>query len=250
MPTLPPRRLALHPAVWCLPLMALLAWAAMSVNGGFYEWAVNFDPQGDDQQQEWQDYTRLFRYTSGMLLGQLLALVVGAVLSRWHRQAVALALAIPLGALLAAVSVAAAHPLASLLQTSRYAVSPYHDPDLLPILLRELIAYPLLAVAGVGLGILLKGRRILPALLLLGWCIAMLAGLLQTDRYAAWPWTLWTIPPMSAGTALALAGQSPSAWGHHPSLTLLVGTAAWAVILNLLALRKSRRASDTHPATT
>jgi hypothetical protein len=37
MPTLPPHRPALHPGVWCLPVMALLAWAAMSVNGGFYE---------------------------------------------------------------------------------------------------------------------------------------------------------------------------------------------------------------------
>jgi hypothetical protein len=134
-------------------------------------------------------------------------------------------------------------------QTARFAISPYDDPALLPILLRELAAYPLFAAAGVGLGILLKGRRILPALLLLGWCVATLAGLLQSDRTAAWPWSLWTIPPMAAGAALALAGVSMDRpldnWGHGPSIALLVGAAAWAVALNLLALRKalvSRRA--------
>jgi hypothetical protein len=249
MPTLPPHRLALHPAVWCLPVMALLAWAAMSVNGGFYEFAVNYDPQGDAQQQEWQNYTRLFRYTSGMVVGQLLAVLVGVALSHWHRQVIALVLAIPLGALLALVSVGAAHPLAAMQQTGRFAASPYHDPVLLPVLLRELAAYPLVAVAGVGLGILLRGRRVLPAVLLLGWCVATLTGLFQTGTNHAWPWLLWTVPPVAAGTALALAGTSLNEesvppvllgdWGHRASIALLVGAAAWAVALNLLALRQS-----------
>ncbi|WP_344937168.1 hypothetical protein, partial [Actinoplanes nipponensis] len=116
MPALPDaatlRRALRHPAVWSPPAIALLVLAAMPFNDGFYEFWVNFDPHGDGQQQEWVHTRHLFRSTSGLLCGHLLAVVAGAALSRRHRQAGALARAVPLGALLAAVTVAVAFPLA------------------------------------------------------------------------------------------------------------------------------------------
>ena len=99
MPTLPDeatlRRLARHPVVWSLPF-----------NSGYYEYWINFDPQGEGQRQEWVQTRRIFRYTSGVLCGQLLALVVGVALSRRYRQAVALAV----GVLLAGVTALVAFP--------------------------------------------------------------------------------------------------------------------------------------------
>src|SRR4051812_23002707 len=113
MPKLPDaaalRRVAQHPAVWCLPLMALLVWVALPLNESFYLRWVNFDPQGPVEQQEWAYTTRIFRFSSGLLWGQLLALLVGIALSRRHRQIVALMIAAPLGALLAGVTVAMAY---------------------------------------------------------------------------------------------------------------------------------------------
>lgn len=257
MPTFPGadtlRRVARHPAVWSLPLTALLAWAAMPFNDGYYEFWINFDPQGDGQQQEWVHTRGIFRYTSGVLCGQLLALVVGVVLGRRHRQPVALAAAVPIGALLAAVTVAAAFPLARSLETGRFP-----GPALTPVLLRELAAFPLYAAAGVGLGILLAGRgrlrRAAPLLVpvfLLGWGVATLTGLLQDDEYDAWPWLLWSVPFVAAGAAIALAGLSLDVWefppvpvgdwGHGASVALLVSASAYAVGLNLLGYLAARR---------
>ncbi len=249
-----------HPAVWCLPVMALVACAAMPFNDGYYEYWINFDPQGDGQQQEWQRTRRIFRYTSGVLCGQSLALVVGVALSRRHRQAVALAVAVPVGALLAGVTVAVAFPMARSLETSRFAGSAVDDPVLMPVLLRELAAFPLYAAAGVGLGVLLTGRwrsrRGVPLrvpFFLLGWCAATMTGLLQDDEFDAWPWLLWAVPFVAAGTAIALAGLSLDVWefppvpvgdwGHGASVALLVSAAAYAVGLNLLAYLVRRRAA-------
>ena len=243
--------------------MALLAWAAMPFNDGYYEYWINFDPQGDGQQEEWQHTRRIFRYTSGVLCGQLLALVAGVALSRRHRHVVALAVAVPLGALLAGVTVAVAFPLARGLETNRLAGSAVDDPTLMPVLLRELAAFPLYAAAGVGLGVLLAGSgrwrrnaRLLVPLLLLGWCVATLTGLLQDDEFDAWPWLLWAVPFVAAGAAIALAGLSFDVWefppvpvgdwGHGASAALLVSATAYAMGLNLLAhlvmrRRRSRR---------
>jgi hypothetical protein len=79
------RRAVTHPAVWSLPVMALLAFVAMPFNEEFYGYWVNFDPQGDAQQHEWIYTTRIFRYTSGVLVGQLLALLTGAALRAARR---------------------------------------------------------------------------------------------------------------------------------------------------------------------
>ena len=268
MPTLPDeatlRRLARHPAVWSLPVMALLACAAMPFNSGYYEYWINFDPQGEGQQQEWVQTRRIFRYTSGVLCGQLLALVVGAALSRRYRQAVALAVAVPVGVLLAGVTVLVAFPLATSLESTRSAVPAVDNPILMRMLLHELAAFPLYAAAGVGLGILLarskrarRHRRLLVALFLVGWSVTTLTGLIQDDEFAAWPWLLWAVPFVAAGTAIALSGLSADVWavppvevgdwGRSAGITLLVSAGAYAVVLNLLGYLAARRQSRPVP---
>jgi hypothetical protein len=236
------RRVASHPAVWCVPVAVLLVWAAMPFNAGYYEFWINFDPQGDGQQLEWQQTTRIFRHTSGMLCNQLLALVVGLELSRRHRHAIALPMAMALGTALAGVSLAVAVPLLS-------------SPVLARVVLGELAVFPLYAAAGVGLGILVRlGERrrklLVVSLFLLFWAVTTLTGLVQDDEYDAWPWLLWAVPFVPAGTAIALAGSSADVWAFPPvpvgdwgrsaTIALLVSAAAHAVIVNLLAVTRRR----------
>jgi hypothetical protein len=244
------RRVVSHPAVWCVPVAVLLVWAAMPFNEGYYEFWVNYDPQGDGQQLEWQQTTRIFRHTSGMLCGQLLALVVGVALSRRHRHAIALPMAMALGVALAGVTLAVAFPLLS-------------SPALARVVLGELAAFPLYAAAGVGLGIVItsserlhKRRRPLVPLFLMFWSVTTLTGLVQDDEFDAWPWLLWAVPFVAAGAAIALAGLSADVWefppvpvgdmGRSATIALLVSAAAYAVILNLLAV--TRRSGDRPPA--
>lgn len=256
-PGLPPLRSALtHPLVWSVPVMALLAWVSMPLNDELYEFWVNYDPQGDAQQHEWSRATRIFRYTSGVLGGQLLALLAGAALVRRHSQATALAAAVPLGVLMAGVTVLVAYPVARAREAG-YGVGPaFDDPVLVRVLLHELAGYPLLAAAGVGLGILLAGgrtsqRSALLVLLGMFWYGAMQAGMAQDDEFAGPSWLLWTVPPIAAGTAVALAGLSLDVWSDPPVLVgdwgqsagiaLLVSAGAYALGLNLLGVLVERR---------
>ncbi|GHJ54207.1 hypothetical protein Nm8I071_35140 [Nonomuraea sp. TT08I-71] len=249
------RRAVTHPAAWSPPAVALLALVAMPFNDGFYNFWVNYDAQGDAQQQEMLYATRIFRYTSGFLGGQVLALVAGAVLGRRNTQARALAVAVPLAILLAGVTFAVAYPLASAREGTFLASPPLDDPVLVRVLLSELAAYPLYAAAGVGLGTLLGGRlrrraAHWPLLLLLAWSVTTMTGLLQDDRFNAPYGLLWAVPPIAAGTAVALAGLSMDVWAEPPvlvgdwgqgaSTALLVSAAAYALGLNLVAGRAGR----------
>ncbi|MFC0027935.1 hypothetical protein ACFFMM_00155 [Micromonospora chaiyaphumensis] len=252
---LPPLwRTVTHPAVWSLPAMALLVLVAMPFNDGFYNFWVNYDAQGDAQQYEQLYATRVFRYTSGFLCGQLLALLAGAALARRYGQMKALAAAVPLAILLAGVSFAVAYPLARAREGSFFATPPLGDPVLVRVLLCELAAYPLYAAAGVGLGGRLRRRAMrwpLVLLLLPGWAVATMTGLLQDDRFTAPSGLLWAVPPIAAGTAIALAGLSMDVWAAPPVLVgdwgrsagaaLLVSAAAYALGWNLLANRAGRR---------
>ncbi|WP_433281529.1 hypothetical protein [Micromonospora sp. CA-244673] len=250
------RRTVTHPAVWSLPAVALLALVAMPFNDGFYNFWVNYDAQGGAQQHESLHATRIFRYTSGSLCGQVLALLAGAALARRNTQARALAVAVPLAALLAGATFAVAYPLARAREGSFWTTPPLDAPVLARVLLCELAAYPLYAAAGVGLGALLKGRRpavrwSLALLLLAGWAVTTMTGLLQDDQFNAPYVLLWAVPPIAAGTAIALAGLSMDVWvvppvlvgdwGRGASAALLVSAAAYALGLNLLAGRAGRR---------
>ncbi len=244
-----------HPLVWSIPVMALLAWISMPLNDALYEFWVNYDPQGDAQQQESSRATQIFRYTSGVLSGQLLALLAGTALARRHSQATALAVAAGLGVLLAGVTVLVAYPVARAREAGHDGGQAFDDPVLMRVLLHELAGYPLLAAAGVGLGILLASRRTsqriaLLTLLGIAWCGAMQVGLAQDDEFAGPSWLLWAVPPIAAATAVALAGLSLDVWsdppvligdwGHSAGIALLAGAGAYALGLNLLGVLVER----------
>ncbi len=107
------QRMVTHPAVWPVPAMALLVLVAMPFNDAFYGFFVNYDAQGEAQQHELLHTTRIFRYTSGVLCGQVLALLAGAALAGRNAQARALAVAAPLSVLRAGVAGRGAYPPAS-----------------------------------------------------------------------------------------------------------------------------------------
>ncbi|WP_341720786.1 hypothetical protein QQG74_14390 [Micromonospora sp. FIMYZ51] len=228
----------------------------MPFNDALYEFWVNYDPQGDAQQHERFYATQIFRYTSGVLSGQLLALLAGAALARRHAQAIALAIAVALGVLLAGVTVLVAYPVASAREASQGAGRAFDDPVLVRVLLHELAGYPLLAAVGVGLGILLAGRRTgnriaLLTLLGMAWYGATQVGLAQDDEFVGPSWLLWAVPPIAAGTAVALAGLSLDVWSEPPALVgdagyragiaLLVSAGAYALGLNLLGVLVDRQ---------
>lgn len=139
-----------------VPAMALLVLVAMPFNDGFYGFWINYDAQGDAQQYELLHTTRVFRYTSGVLCGQVLALLAGTALA--SRRTQARALAVPLAVLLAGVAVAVAYPLARARESVFFTPPAHDDPVLVRVLLCEVAAYPLYAAAGVGLGLVESGH--------------------------------------------------------------------------------------------
>jgi hypothetical protein len=241
-------------AAWSAGLAALAPILAMRFNIGFYEFWVNYDARGGAQQHELIATRHIFRHTSGVLCGQLLALLAGLALTRRFRHRTALALAVPLSLLLAAVVVAVGFPIADVLGRGYGHTTLLGDPSFQRVWLAELAAYPLVAAGWVALGRLLAGRLpVAVPVILLGWGAATLTGLLQDDRFAGPAWLLWTVPPVAAATAIALNGLSMDVWfdppvlvgdwGHQASTALLISAAAWAAGLNLLAAMLARRRS-------
>ncbi|MEH1130496.1 hypothetical protein [Micromonospora sp. CPCC 206061] len=230
-----------------IPLVTALAVILLPLNDGYYELWVNYDPQGDAQQHEWQYTTRAFRYTSGVLCGQLVALLAGAALAVRHR-AWALAAAVPLGVLLAAVTFAVAY--------ARDGRGPLDDVGIARLVAVELAAFPLFAAVGVGLGLLLARRwRLLP-LALPAFAVLWAIGLMQDDRWAGPMWILWLLPPLAAAAAIPLTTMSVDV-GADPPVTLgdggqgalialVGGLLLYAGSLHLLGLvldRRRRRAN-------
>ncbi len=260
------RRALSNPLVWSVPLTALLVYTLMPFNSDFYEDFINYDPQYV-QTQEWAQTQRIFRYTSGMLCGQLVAWRAGVSLGRRNRHVTALALAIGLGLLLAGVTVALAYPLAAALEAGHVAPGPAADPLLRRVLVVELLAYPLFAAAGVGWAVRRGARRsatgsrrwLVPPLLVAGWAVVTLVGLMQDDGvFVAFRPLLWVVPPFAAAAVLSGAGLSRDVWdppyavvgdwGVEAGVALLVGTAASAVVLNVLGHRGMRRDGDARPS--
>lgn len=255
LPALTPRPAVCDLALWSVPVVVLLVCVAMPFNSGFYDLWINYDAQGNAQQYERIYTTRIFRYTSGVLCGQGLAFLAGVSLARRHAHAWALAVAVPLALLLALATFTVAYPFARHLDDSSFSTAPLADPVLVRTLVCTLAAYPLYAIAGVGLGVLVRSRRLLIPLLLLlfvGWCVATMAGLLQNSTFRAPAWLLWAMPPpMAAGASVALAGMSLDVWINPPELygdwgrgansALLLSAAAYAVGLNLLGGIAERR---------
>ena len=246
--------------------MVLLVVVLMAVNDGFYEAWINYDPQGGEQQWEWRYNRQVMRRTSGVLCGHVLAFAVGVLTARRHRHAVALAVAALSGTALAAVTVAVAWPLGGdLFRVSDGEVLwgpggvegvPYWA---------LLTAFPLCALAGVGLGVLLAGVQInrqariaVGVAVFLGWPVVVMAGLMQDDRLGFPSVLLWLIPPLAAATAIGMASLSrdvwdyslvpPGDWGHEAAVALAGGLVAYAVVLNLAAVARRRRSRSAAAA--
>jgi hypothetical protein len=265
----PRRRLRRHPVVWAVPLLALVATVAWVCNGSFYDTAVNSDPQGDFQLGEWRRTTAIFHHTTGLLYGQLVALIVGAALAARHRWAVALALAGLLSGALAATAFFAGQLLGPLGQADHGDYLPMGDPVFVRMLVRELVAYPLYAFSGVGLGVLIRTwlvARAWPLIVLVAppWMIGTLVGLFQNGDGDAPHWLYWVAPPIAAATAVSLSALSmverfgPAAtaepvllgdWGNEASIALLAGATVYAVVLNLLAVTVVPHRHDPGPLT-
>jgi hypothetical protein len=258
-PTAAPRRRRVrrHPVVWAVPLLALVATVAWVCNGGFSD-MVNPDPQSEFQLDEWKRMTAIFQHTTGLLYGQLLALIVGAALAARHRWAVAVALAGLMSAALAVTAFFAGQLLGPLGAASDGDYLPMGDPVFIRMLIRELVAYPLYALSGVGLGVLIRHWLVprgwtLIALLVPPWMVATLVGLFQNDGGDAPHWLYWVAPPIAAATAVSLSALSLSErfepvlsegsevvlagdWGNEASIALLASATVYAVLLNLVAV--------------
>jgi hypothetical protein len=259
-PTAAPRqrRVRGHPVVWAVPLLALVATVAWVCNGSYFDMAVNSDPEGEFQLDEWKRTTAIFHHTTGLLYGQILALIAGAALAARHRWAVALALAGLLAGALAATAFFAGQLLGPLGQANHGDYLPMGDPVFIRMLIRELVAYPLYAFSGVGLGVLIRNWLVpqawsLIVLMVPLWMIGTLVGLFQNDGGDVPHWLYWVAPPIAAATAVSLSALSMSErfepvlsegsevvlsgdWGNEASIALVASATVYAVVLNLVAV--------------
>lgn len=151
--------------------VAIVAALLMQPNAGYAESWVNGDAQGEDQALEVYYTGVVFTRTSGHTAGQILALVLGAMLTLTGKTRGGVAGAVPParviaallgGAVLALVNVAVTLPLAAavhpathpaIAERRSYGMTfdavPLHDPGVLRVLVTGLMAFPLYAVAGV-----------------------------------------------------------------------------------------------------
>ncbi|MEV4281155.1 hypothetical protein [Actinoplanes xinjiangensis] len=252
-------------ALRTIPVMVLLVIVLMPVNEGFYVTSINYDAQGDSQQWEWRYNREVMRNTSGYLAGHMLALITGVWLARRHRYPSAVALAAGIGTALAATAFLTAH----LLGGERVRVAADGRALWEPAVIGEvpygplLAAFPLYALAGAGLGVLLAGRprsraaRIAAGTaLLLGWWVATATGLMQDDRLGLPLWSLVVLPPLAAATAIGMASLSLDAWDLHPALAgdwgdtaagaLLIGLTAWTAVVTVAAFARAHRRGRTN----
>ncbi|MEU4626675.1 hypothetical protein AB0G04_42670 [Actinoplanes sp. NPDC023801] len=251
-------------ALWAIPVAVLLTVVLMPVNDGFYETWINYDAQGDSQQWEWRYHREVMRNTSGYLCGHVLALLTGVWLAQRHRYPVALAAAAGVASAMAAAVFVAARAIGGervrVTTDGRVLWEPGAIGDLPygPLL----AAFPLYALAGVGLGVLFGGRirsraaRIVAVVVLAGgWMVATMAGLLQDDRLGLPMWTLVVVPPLAAATVIGMASLSLDAWDLYPSLTgdwgdaaadaLVLGLTAWTAVLAVAARARAAAAGPS-----
>lgn len=250
-------------ALWPIPVMVLLAGGLLFINDGFYIAQVNYDPSGDVQQWEWRYNQEVMTKTSGYLCGHLLALIAGMWLARRHRYPVALAGAAAIGAALAGTAFLTAR----LLGSERMRVTPSGEVLWEPAVIGDvpygplLLAFPLYAMIGAGLVVVLahrprtRGARITGAVvLLIGWWLVTIAGQLTDDGLDKPFWTLVLIPPLAASTAIGMASLSLDAWegsltvegdwGVTAANALLIGLTAWTAVITVAAV-VSRRGAAT-----
>ncbi len=251
--------------LWAIPAMVLLVVALMSVNEGFYEQMINYDPQGDGQQWEWGYHRQVMRATSGVLVGHVLAFVTGMWLARRYPHRTALPSASGLGVVLALVAFGTARLVSGGPRLRSPGPAGVEDPRYWALIL----AFPLFAAAGVGLGKLIGARPVesvqagsgeeqrrltrkaaVVVLATLGWLVVTAAGLLEDDRLSLPAVLLWLLPPLAAATVIGMGALSLDVWDLNPAFTGDWGEAAafalagcltaWAVLLNVAARSRTR----------
>jgi hypothetical protein len=251
-----------------IPVTALLVVVLMPVNDGFYLNVVNYDPQTEDQRWAWRYDQEVMRNTSGYLWGHLLALLTGVWLARRHRYPVALVIAAGTGTAMAAAAFLTAHALGG----ERLRVGADGRELWEPAAIGEvhhgplLAAFPLYALLGVGLGVLLTdrlrsrpARAVATAALVIGWLVAGFAGLTQSDRLDIPTPVLWVLPPVAAATAIGMVALSSSGelhpviaggWGDAAWSVLIIGLTAWTVVVTGAAVVRTRGHRPARPAPT
>jgi hypothetical protein len=150
-------------------LTAAFAFLLVPVNAGVYQALGNSDPQGDEQLfAEW--YTAaVMRHTSGFAFGLLFALFLGVTLAVRRRSTFAgtVVRSVLGGALLAVVNVGVAWfaggprhvsrtPSPNGTLTDGFEVDLLHDDGFRQAILGGAAGFPIWAVAGVGIGVLLR----------------------------------------------------------------------------------------------
>ncbi|MBE1491072.1 hypothetical protein [Plantactinospora soyae] len=244
-------------------LVAAISAALVSHNSNYYEVWVYNDPQTSEEQYEQFVIDLFMAHTSGFFWGPIIALLLGVFLaSRLRGVPQALGVAVPAGVLLAGVNFAVAWQLSA--DTRRG--SAWYPASVPANLLADdrfqhvvgagLAAYPLAAIAGVGLGALFVYLLRLPAVAVLplavmvavpygafaaifGWFAAAV-----DDEPVALFGTLGLLPL----TAVTSAVQRSAVDDHGGALTLtmLISSAAWALLLisaGWLAQRRRSRVS-------
>jgi hypothetical protein len=214
--------------------VAVLVVLLMEPNADYAEAWVNGDAQGEDQELELYYTGVVFTRTAGHTSGQILALVLGAMLTLTGRPPPSgeirpipparVGAGLVGGAILALVNVVVAVPLAAAVypathpaMADRYSYGmtfdavPLHDPGVLRVLVTGLAAFPLYAVAGVIWATMIR-RWQWWILIGIGWLPAVGCGVIvqgvAVDVGPAWSFLLCTLmPPI----ATVVSAQSTAA---------------------------------------
>jgi hypothetical protein len=235
--------MSLRPALVVVLVSVLLTVAGavllLEVNRDLYIDLINFDPQTDDEQRADERTTAIMTATSGFAFGQLVALVMGAWLTRSFRAPLrALILAVPAGVVLAVIDLTIAWSASTRLE----GVS--GEPAFRLAVAVGLVAFPAAAAAGVGLGAWSGPRLpatlpiVLPILVLLG-CAGTAFGVVTDTGPAVMLVLLTAVPPAAVTVALAQVGVE----GHGVAFAVasLVGCLAWPAVLLVGGWRAHRR---------
>jgi hypothetical protein len=214
------RGLCRSPFLLVAPAVAVLAALLMQLNADYAEAWVNGDPQGDDQALEMYYTGVVFTRTSGHTAGQILALVLGAMLTLTASRPSGASRPVPParvvaallgGAVLALVNAAVALPLAAAVHPATHpAIAdrhsygmtfdavPLHDPGVLRVLVTGLMAFPLYAVAGVVWGTMIRQWQwwVLIGMVWLPGVVCGVFAMLVADRVGpVWSFLLCTLVP-------------------------------------------------------
>jgi hypothetical protein len=235
--------MSLRPALVVVFVSVLLTAAGavllLDVNRGLYLDLIYFDPQTDDEKRAYGRTTAIMTATSGFAFGQLVALVMGAWLTQSFRAPLrALILAVPTGVVLAVIDLTIAW------SASTHLEDVSGEPAFRLAVGVGLIAFPLAAAAGVGLGAW-SGRRlqvilmiVLPILVVLGYVGTAIGAITDTSP-AVMLVLLTAVPPAAVTVALAQVGVE--GYGVEFAVAALVGCLAWPAVLLVGGWRAHRR---------